>query len=389
MESRAVARSASVRHVTHVIPEYLPRSAQFIHTLLRHQTRSRPVVLTHVVSHLDEFPIERVTTLDPTNGIWRLLDRGLIMFRGYGASAARGISTAISHCPSCVVHAHFGWSGRDSVAAARDHGIPLVTTFYGRDLTESERARRNNPLRPSPYRRLFRDGAVFIVEGPAMADHLSRIGCPRERIRIVPIGVDLRQFAYQPRPRNSRFIVVQAARFVEKKGFDITIRAFAEARADIGSSELWLIGDGPLAGELAELAAELGIADAVRFHGMVSHETYRSLMAKADLCVQPSRTARDGDTEGGAPTVLLEMQALGVPVTATVHADIPFVVARSDELIPENDVPALAAALVERALESTRERNSRLADGRALVERQHDAVVTSGAVERVYDEALA
>ena len=41
----------------------------------------------------------------------------------------------------------------------------------------------------------------------------------------------------------------------------------------------------------------------------------------------PSRTTTDGDTEGGAPTILMEAQASGLPVISTHHADIPFVVA--------------------------------------------------------------
>src|SRR5439155_21204565 len=57
------ARSVSAR-VAHVVPEYLPRSATFIHTLLRHQTRFRPLVLAQETSNLDEFPIERALALD-------------------------------------------------------------------------------------------------------------------------------------------------------------------------------------------------------------------------------------------------------------------------------------------------------------------------------------
>src|SRR5439155_13466167 len=100
------------------------------------------------------------------------------------------------------------------------------------------------------------------------------------------------------------------------------------------------------------LAAKLDCADAVRITGMVSHTEYRELVAGAHVCLQPSRTAADGDTEGGAPTVILEMQALGIPVVATRHADIPFVVPRPEELAPEGDVDALADALCRVAGES-------------------------------------
>jgi colanic acid/amylovoran biosynthesis glycosyltransferase len=122
---------------------------------------------------------------------------------------------------------------------------------------------------------------------------------------------------------------------------------------------------------------------------MVSQEEYRTLVARADICLQPSRTAADGDSEGGAPTVILEAQALGIPVVATNHADIPFVVPRPSELVPENDVDALAGALVALAREGDRERSERLEEARAFVVERHAAEVTAAAVEAVYDEALS
>ncbi|NIP81231.1 MAG: glycosyltransferase, partial [Gemmatimonadetes bacterium] len=53
--------------------------------------------------------------------------------------------------------------------------------------------------------------------------------------------------------------------------------------------------------------------------------------------------AANGDGEGGAPTTLLEAQAVGLPVVASRHADIPWVVAPEAGLLaPEEDPEALA-----------------------------------------------
>ena len=371
--------------IAHVVPEYLPRSATFIHTLLSHQTRFRPLVLTQCLSHLDEFPVERVLPLGGRSSVLlRAMRRLRAVASRYGTDYERRIAEEASRAGCLLLHAHFGWSGRDSAAAARRLDIPLVTTFYGRDLSEATRARRRDP-----YRRLFAGGVLFLVEGPAMAAHLARIGCPADRIRIVPIGIDVSRFPFAYRPRSSSFVVVHTGRFVEKKGTDLAIRAFAAARQELGQSELWLVGDGPLRKALEVLVDELDMRDAVRFLGMLSHAEYRELVARAEVCLQPSRTARDGDTEGGAPTVILEMQALGVPVVATRHADIPFVVPRPDELSDEGDVDALARALVEAGDEPDAERRARAEEARDFVVTRHDASVTAAAVEALYDEALA
>ncbi|HZO34260.1 MAG TPA: glycosyltransferase [Gaiellaceae bacterium] len=350
--------------VGHVVPEYLPRSATFIHTLLRNQRRFRPLVLAQSVANLDEFPVEQALALGEDGFAGRLVEE-----------ARRG---------GCVLlHAHFGWSGRDAVPAERELNVPLVTTFYGRDLSEPGRARFRHP-----YRRLFSRGAAFVVEGPFMADRLAETGAARDRIRVVPIGIDIGTLPFSTRARGDVFVAVQAARFVEKKGLDLSLRAFAAARRELGPSELWLVGDGPLRDELEALAGALGVSDAVRFPGLVAQDEYRRIAARADVALQPSRTASDGDSEGGAPTVILEYQALGIPVVATRHADIPFVVPRPDELAPEDDVDALAGALVRVAAEDPDERVERLQEARSFVERRHDARQTAAMVEDVYEEVL-
>lgn len=219
-----------------------------------------------------------------------------------------------------------------------------------------------------------------------MAAHLIRLGCPGDRIRLVKIGIELERFPFEPRPRTSPLIFMQAARFMEKKGFDLTIRAFAQA--NLGASELWLIGDGELRPRLEALVDELGIRSSVRFLGSLSYDEYQQAIRQAHVCVQPSRVAADGDTEGGAPTVLLEMQAVGIPIVGTTHADIPEVVPDHEFLVPEEDVDGLAAALERLAGISDEEYRRRIEEGRAYVEREHDVRTMASSVEAVYADAL-
>jgi colanic acid/amylovoran biosynthesis glycosyltransferase len=221
-----------------------------------------------------------------------------------------------------------------------------------------------------------------------MARRLADLGCPESRIRLVRIGLDLAEFPFDP-PRPTRpLVVLQTCRFVEKKGVDLTIRAFAAARRDLGASELWLVGDGVLRPELEALARRLGVHGSVRFLGMLAGPEYRRVVRRAHIGIQPSRTAADGQTEGGAPTVLLELQAVGIPVVATRHADIPAVVPEPGELAEEEDVDGLAEALVRVASRTPRERRIHAERGRSLVETMHDARVIAGEIEAIYDEAL-
>lgn len=375
----------AVRTIGHTVPEYLPRSATFIHTALRFQREFRPVVFAQRTTNLSEFPIEGVYELTPAAGAARRVwGRVRAFASGYSGVYEHRIAQHARREGCVALHAHFGWSGAAAVVAAARLGIPVVTTFYGRDVSEPERGRPGR----KPYQRLFAEGAFFVCEGPAMARHLSELGCPSERIRIVRIGLDLSRFPFRPPVRSRPLVVVQACRFWEKKGLDLSLRAFAAARERVGPSELWLVGDGPLRADLESLATRLGVAAHVRFLGMISHTEYQDVIRRAHLCIQPSRTARDGDTEGGAPTVLLEMQAAGIPIVATRHADIPFVVADSHELVEEEDVSGLADALARTAGMAEDEWRERAKRGRALVEEHHDARSIAGEIEEIYAEAI-
>jgi colanic acid/amylovoran biosynthesis glycosyltransferase len=102
--------------------------------------------------------------------------------------------------------------------------------------------------------------------------------------------------------------------------------------------------------------------------------------------LQPSRTASDGDTEGGAPTVLIEAQAAGKPVLTTRHADIPEIVrpGESAVVVPENDAAALGDALIDLLSHPERWRDMGSA-GRRHVEAEHDIHRQMERLEALYD----
>ena len=372
--------------VGHVVDQFLKRSTTFIYTLLRFQRAFRPVVLAETTANLDEFPFGAVRVLRPRDaGLARRGTRRLAArVAGYSTTVARLIADEAERAGCELLHAHFGLMGYRSLAAAQRLDLPLVTTFYGHDLALPDR----DEAWRRRYQRLFAGGDLFVCEGPTMATTLARIGCPEEKIRIVRIGLDVEGVAFSPRTPAGKLTVIQTARLIPKKGVDLSLRAFAAARAELGEAELLIVGDGEERERLEALAAELGLGDTVRFLGSLSYAEYQQAMAGADIGLQPSRVAPDGDTEGGAPTVLIEMQAAGLAVLGSRHADLPFVVAHHDGLVEEEDVAGLADGLVRVARLDPERLRKRADEARAFVEREHDARRTGAQIEEVYREAL-
>jgi glycosyltransferase involved in cell wall biosynthesis len=142
--------------------------------------------------------------------------------------------------------------------------------------------------------------------------------------------------------------MIQASRFIEKKGLDTTLIAFADFRKKYPNAELVLAGEGPLENRLKEIAQRLGIAQAVCYPGFLAQHELAAAYRSAHLFLHPSQTTRSGDQEG-VPNSMLEAMASGLPVVATQHGGIPEAVqsGRDGLLVPERDSRALAAALLE------------------------------------------
>ena len=169
-------------------------------------------------------------------------------------------------------------------------------------------------------------------------------GFPAEKVITHCLGVDTNQFRSKPKfPRQQ--IVLFVGRFLEKKGCEYLIRAMARVQAAIDEVEFVLIGDGELKTELETLVAKL--LRRYQFLGFQPQSAVKSWMDRSMLLVVPSVTAATGDSEG-LPTVVIEAQAMGLPVVASNHAGIPQAVINGETgfLTAERDITGLAACIL-------------------------------------------
>jgi colanic acid/amylovoran biosynthesis glycosyltransferase len=246
-----------------------------------------------------------------------------------------------------VIHAHFGPNGLLAAKhlEARSLAGNLVTTFYGYDVRRFPSGWGAEDWRP-----LQRRAARVLCLSDVMATELSQRGFDPSRLLVHHLGIDVARFTPptdRPSPEpGARLLSV--ARLVPKKGIEYAIRAVAQVRRRHPHLVYTIVGDGPLRAELQALIGELGLAANVHLVGWKSHAEVAELMRTSHLFLCPSVTAADGDQEG-TPTVLMEAQAMALPVLATDHAGIPEVVRHRETglLVPERDQDALADAMIE------------------------------------------
>lgn len=279
-------------------------------------------------------------------------------------------------CPS-VINAHFGTRGFSSLWLKKALGVPLITTFYGYDAWAMPAAQ---PEWMQRYAELFREGDVFLVEGPALARRLEDIGCPTEKIRIRPLGVDLSSLTFRQRTFDGALKIVMVGRFVEKKGLVDGLKACALAVASGVDLRISIVGDstGEAAGESikAELhatAARPELSGRVQFSGFLPHEeTCRHLMDQ-DIMLCPSKHATSGDAEGGLPVVLTEAMALGLLCIGSQHCDIPeAIVDRKTGLLFESGNVEQLADVLRYVSRHRAQMVDLTVFGRTLIEQKYD-----------------
>ena len=190
--------------------------------------------------------------------------------------------------------------------------MKLVTTVHGFT---------NETPRTRLYARidnltLARYDAVVAVS-PPLRDHCLAHGVAARDLTYLPNGVDTddyRPTLGQGAARRAlgiapeRLVVGCVGRLSSEKGQGRAVRTAARLARKFPQLELHLVGDGPDRARLEQMAAQLGIAERVKFWGWQT-DTPRFYEAM-DVMLLPSRTE-------GMPNAVLEAMAMNVPTVAT------------------------------------------------------------------------
>ena len=187
-------------------------------------------------------------------------------------------------------------------------------------------------------RAVLRNATRVTAASAAVCALVAQHGVRAER---VPLGVDLQRWPLrQPVRRRSdeRPRLVHVASLNRVKDQATLLRAL-RVLADRGRDfHLDLVGEDTLGGEIQTLAAELGVAERIRFHGFLPQRELRSVVESAHVAVVSSRH------EAG-PLVVLEAAAAGIPTVGTAVGHIAEWCPGAAVAVPCLDPDALANGL--------------------------------------------
>ena len=348
--------------------------------------RCRPVVIAQKREQAGRYPFEPIYIVPkPATHFlrrfwfrqmrdvpWQISDREL-----------RALQTILSKTAASLLHIYFGQIAVHLLPLIRSWKKPSIVSFHGADVTVD----MNKPAYREATRQMLDAVKLVLVRSESLRRAVIDLGCDERKIETQRTGIPLDEFPFRERsfiaaPTEWRF--VQAGRLIEKKGLPVTLRAFALFLRQHPNASLTIAGEGPLLGQLQNLAGELNIDGRVSFTGFVSQQQLREIYDGSHIFLHPSQRGDDGNQEG-IPNSMLEAMASGLPVFATHHGGIPEAIRNgvSGVLVPERDHEKLAVALLDAAQDP--KFLSRIAlNGAEIVRKNFDLRAQAQSLEEVY-----
>ncbi|WP_063746875.1 glycosyltransferase [Catenuloplanes japonicus] len=282
-----------------------------------------------------------------------------------------------SHFPIC----------RALIAAAYARGIFVVATnhFMPENLTHYLPLARDlvHDWAWRDAARVFAKANVVTAPTPYAAALAMVAGVPGP---VLPIscGIDLTRFSTRGDAAGFRArhdlkdtpTIGYVGRLDAEKNLDVLVRAFAVVRR-MTDSQLLLVGTGARERALRALAAELGVADDVRFAGFVPDDELPDAYAACTVFVNPGTAELQS-------LVTLEAMACGRPVVGANSAALPHLIVDGETgcLFPPGDVRALVRRLLS-ILDDPAHADALGRNARAVAE-QHDESRTVAAFAQLY-----
>ena len=280
-----------------------------------------------------------------------------------------------------VVHSHYWLSGQVGWLAAERWQVPLVHTMHTMARVKNLSLADGDTAEPAGREigeaQVVEAADRLVANTDEERDQLVALyGADRERVAVVPPGVDLDRFTPVPQAgrraaRESLGIAPDAnlllfvGRIQPLKAPDVLVRATArllDRRPDLRPSLVVAVVGGPSGSglrepeSLARLVAELGLGDVVRFAPPAAADRLVDWYRAADLVAVPSYSESFG-------LVALEAQACGTPVVAAAVGGLRETVADgvSGVLVPDHE-PGMWADAVASLLDDA-PRRRRLSAG--------------------------
>jgi colanic acid/amylovoran biosynthesis glycosyltransferase len=278
------------------------------------------------------------------------------------------------------MHAHFSHVPTDiSMYASMISGIPFSFTSHANDLFE-----RGWLLKEKIDRCKF---AVTISE--FNKKFLQKQGAMSGKINVIHCGVFTELFDLPKTNVKQKIpIIGSLGRFVEKKGFDVLIKASERLKEEGIPFRLEIAGSGPLKESFKQLIEESNLTGEISLIGPLQHDEVAPWLKRLDVFALAAKQDSNNDMDG-IPVVLMEAMISGVPVVSTNLSGIPELVDDGQTgTLAEPNNPVSFAHAIKRILSDSCWQKTLIEQAFKKVKSQYDISTNVGILFKRFEGAL-
>lgn len=280
-----------------------------------------------------------------------------------------------------IIHAHMSDSAVIASCISMLSGVPFVITHHSNrilpDISKAKKIIRRILLKYSCQRAKKNIGVAESVKCQLQADlHLDGA-----QIEVVNNGVlmpDVKPSENEEQLNGPKIISV--GRLIKIKGQRQLLLSMPQIIKHFPNATLTLVGDGPLASEYQQIAAETGLLNHIKFAGSVDNVV--EYLHSADIFVSSSEYE-------GQPMALLEAMGASVPVIATaVAGNLDVIKDRENGLLYEYFDREQLLENIKTVTSSADFRKKIGENGRLAVLEQYSSDIMASKYIDIYSEAL-
>lgn len=176
---------------------------------------------------------------------------------------------------------------------------------------------------------------VFVCYTNRAKECLVQEGVNGNKIRVIPIGVNINRFYPKRAPKNDEIILLYVGRLVPEKGIMDIVTIFCQLKKESAHRiKLRIIGQGVLQKEIEDKIKLEKMTDCIEIISC-SYESIHKQYQDADIFLSASFTTKTWEEQYGM--VLIEAMASGLPVVVYGSGAIPEIVGNAAYLILEKD----------------------------------------------------
>lgn len=202
------------------------------------------------------------------------------------------------------INSHWTITSFAAVITKRFHKKKIITSLHGSDIFLATKL----PFIKNITKFILDNSDKIFCVSQAIKDQILLLGYKKNNIKVLPNGIDLKQFTKTTPSKKNQLLFVGS--LTKNKSVDTLINSFQLIHNEFSDFTLQIIGNGPEENNLKRMCGELNLENKIYFLGSLNKDQVIDFMKSSYLLILPS-------IKEGFGVVILEAMAVGLPCIAS------------------------------------------------------------------------